>query len=52
MVAQGAGGTILTIGSMYSLFGPPRYANYAAAKARILGLTRALAVELAPTESR
>lgn len=48
MAAQGEGGKILTIGSMYSLFGPPRYANYAAAKAGILGLTRALAVELAP----
>lgn len=48
MVARGEGGKILTIGSMYSLFGPPRYANYAAAKAGILGLTRALAVELAP----
>jgi 2-deoxy-D-gluconate 3-dehydrogenase len=48
MVAHGGGGKILTIGSMYSLFGPPRYANYAAAKAGILGLTRALAVELAP----
>jgi 2-dehydro-3-deoxy-D-gluconate 5-dehydrogenase len=33
---------------MYSLFGPPDFADYAAAKAGILGLTRALAVELAP----
>lgn len=47
MVARGDGGKIVTVGSMYSLFGPPRYANYAAAKAGILGLTRALAVELA-----
>lgn len=48
MAAGGQGGKILTVGSMYSLFGPPRYANYAAAKAGVLGLTRALAVELAP----
>lgn len=48
MAERGEGGKILTIGSMYSIFGPPRYANYAAAKAGILGLTRALAVELAP----
>jgi 2-dehydro-3-deoxy-D-gluconate 5-dehydrogenase len=48
IAARGEGGKILTIGSMYSLFGPPRYANYAAAKAGILGLARALAVELAP----
>jgi 2-deoxy-D-gluconate 3-dehydrogenase len=32
---------------MYSLFGPPRYPKYAAAKAGILGLTRSLTVELA-----
>ncbi len=41
-------GKIVNIGSMYSLFGPPRFAPYAAAKAGILGLTRSLAVELAP----
>jgi NAD(P)-dependent dehydrogenase (short-subunit alcohol dehydrogenase family) len=33
---------------MYSVFGPPRAAGYASAKAGILGLSRALAVELAP----
>ncbi|MDM7916403.1 MAG: SDR family NAD(P)-dependent oxidoreductase [Candidatus Eisenbacteria bacterium] len=47
MAKGGEGGKIVAIGSMYSLFGPPRYANYAAAKSGILGLTRALAVELA-----
>lgn len=32
-------------GSIYSLFGPPEFSNYAAAKTGVLGLTRALAVE-------
>jgi 2-deoxy-D-gluconate 3-dehydrogenase len=48
MVAQGEGGKIINIGSMYSLFGPPNVTSYAASKAGMLGLTRALAVELAP----
>ena len=42
-------GKIVNIGSMYSFFGPPRFAAYAAAKSGILGLTRSLAVELAPS---
>lgn len=46
MVERGEGGKIINIGSMYSMFGPPAYANYAAAKTGVLGLTRALAVEL------
>ena len=46
MIARGEGGKILNIGSMYSIFGPSRNASYAAAKSGILGLTRALAVEL------
>lgn len=37
---------MVNIGSMYSLFGPPASVNYAAAKSGILGLMRALAVEL------
>lgn len=40
-------GKIINVGSMYSCFGPPDFADYAAAKAGLLGLTRALAVELA-----
>ena len=40
-------GKIINVGSMYSVFGAPRFADYAAAKTGILGLTRSLAVELA-----
>ena len=47
MRAQGGGGKIINVGSMYSAFGPPDFADYAAAKTGVLGLTRALAVELA-----
>jgi 2-deoxy-D-gluconate 3-dehydrogenase len=48
MIAAGNGGAIINLGSMYSVCGPPRAAGYASAKAGILGLSRALAVELAP----
>jgi 2-dehydro-3-deoxy-D-gluconate 5-dehydrogenase len=48
MRARGAG-KIVNVGSMFSLFGPPGFSRYAAAKTGLLGLTRALAVELAPT---
>jgi 2-dehydro-3-deoxy-D-gluconate 5-dehydrogenase len=48
MVSRGEGGKILNIGSMYSIFGPPDFVDYPSAKAGLLGLTRALAVELAP----
>jgi len=40
------GGKIINIGSLYSLFGPPNVAHYATAKTGMVGLTRALAVEL------
>ena len=50
MAARGEGGKIINIGSMYSVFGPPFFADYAAAKTGLLGLTRALAVELAHVE--
>ncbi len=46
MIASGRGGKIINIGSMYSLFGPPNVASYATSKTGLLGLTRALAVEL------
>jgi 2-deoxy-D-gluconate 3-dehydrogenase len=47
MIAGGEGGKIINIGSIYSLFGTPSFASYGAAKAGVLGLTRALAIELA-----
>jgi 2-dehydro-3-deoxy-D-gluconate 5-dehydrogenase len=43
-----AGGKIINIGSMYSLFGSPVAGSYATAKTAILGLTRSLAVDFAP----
>ncbi len=46
MVERGEGGKIVNVGSMYSFFGPPDFPDYAAAKSGVLGLTRALAVEL------
>jgi 2-deoxy-D-gluconate 3-dehydrogenase len=47
MIAGGVGGKIINIGSIYSLFGTPSFAGYGTAKAGVLGLTRALAIELA-----
>ena len=47
MIAGGDGGKIINIGSIYSLFGTPSFAAYGASKAGVLGLTRALAIELA-----
>lgn len=47
MREQGTGGKIVNIGSMYSTYGPPDFVDYAAAKTGMIGLTRALAVELA-----
>jgi 2-deoxy-D-gluconate 3-dehydrogenase len=47
MVAGGAGGKIINVGSIYSLLGTPSFAAYGASKAGVLGLTRALAIELA-----
>ena len=46
MIAGGRGGKIINIGSIYSLFGPPNVASYAASKTGLLGLTRGLAAEL------
>ncbi len=47
MIAGGAGGKIINIGSIYSLFGTPSFASYGTTKAGVLGLTRALAIEFA-----
>jgi 2-deoxy-D-gluconate 3-dehydrogenase len=46
MMAGGQGGKIINISSMYAIFGPPNVASYASSKTGLLGLTRALAVEL------
>jgi len=48
MVASGNGGKIVNIGSIYSVYGTPGFAGYGASKAGVLGLTRGLAIELAP----
>jgi 2-deoxy-D-gluconate 3-dehydrogenase len=47
MRERGAG-KIINIGSAYSTFGHPRSAGYTATKTGLVGLTRALAVELGP----
>jgi 2-deoxy-D-gluconate 3-dehydrogenase len=52
MIDAGHGGSIINLGSMYSVFGAPRSAAYGAAKTGVLGLTRALAVELGPSGIR
>ena len=52
MIRLGGGGSIINIGSMYSLFGPPASSHYATSKAGVLGFTRALAVELSRHDIR
>ncbi len=47
MIPQNSGGKIINIGSMYSILGRGGSANYVSSKTGVLGLTRALAVELA-----
>ena len=48
MVAGGAGGRIVNIGSQTGLKGAERLAHYVASKAAVHGFTRAVARELAP----
>jgi 2-deoxy-D-gluconate 3-dehydrogenase len=48
MVAKREGGKIINIGSMGSIFGAPGGIAYATAKTGVIGLTRSLAIELAP----
>jgi meso-butanediol dehydrogenase/(S,S)-butanediol dehydrogenase/diacetyl reductase len=45
----GSGGVIINMGSTSGLNGYPRYADYNAAKAGVIELTRTMALELAPT---
>jgi NAD(P)-dependent dehydrogenase (short-subunit alcohol dehydrogenase family) len=52
MVKRGQGGAIVSIASTAAFVGLPGRAPYCAAKAGILGLTRALALEVAPSKIR
>jgi NAD(P)-dependent dehydrogenase (short-subunit alcohol dehydrogenase family) len=48
MTAARVPGSILNLGSEASLIGMPHYTAYCASKAGVIGLTRAMAAELAP----
>jgi NAD(P)-dependent dehydrogenase (short-subunit alcohol dehydrogenase family) len=52
MVGQGTGGSIVSIASTAAFVGLPGRGPYCAAKAGILGLTRALSLEVAPAGIR
>lgn len=48
MAEAGRGGKIINVASIYSIYGAPRLTHYGSSKAGLLGLTRSLAIELAP----
>ena len=48
MTRSGTKGSIVNIGSDLSFYGMPGYVSYCASKAGLLGLTKAMAAELAP----
>jgi 2-dehydro-3-deoxy-D-gluconate 5-dehydrogenase len=48
MIARGGGGKIINVGSIAGSFGTGAFPSYAISKAGMQGLTRCLAVELAP----
>ncbi|MXZ52021.1 MAG: SDR family oxidoreductase [Acidimicrobiaceae bacterium] len=45
---MGSGGSIVNLGSELSLFGMALYVHYCASKAGVVGMTKAMALELAP----
>jgi len=47
IAGYGASGKIITIGSIYSIFGLPEFSAHTSAKTGLLGLTSALAAEVA-----
>jgi NAD(P)-dependent dehydrogenase (short-subunit alcohol dehydrogenase family) len=51
-MAEGVGGSIITVASVTALSGAPRMAAYSASKAAIIQFTRTLAVELAERRVR
>jgi NAD(P)-dependent dehydrogenase (short-subunit alcohol dehydrogenase family) len=52
LVAQGAGGSIVSISSVSGIAAAPFHAPYGAAKAGLMSLTRSLAIEFAPAGIR
>lgn len=52
LIARSGGGAIVNISSVMAWYTAPGYAAYTTAKAGVLGLTRALAVELGPENIR
>jgi NAD(P)-dependent dehydrogenase (short-subunit alcohol dehydrogenase family) len=52
MIANGAGGSMVTVGSQMGHVGAPNRTVYCAAKHAVEGLTKALAIELAPHSIR
>jgi 3-oxoacyl-[acyl-carrier protein] reductase len=52
LMAQGSGGSIVSVSSVSGIGGAPFHAPYGAAKAGLMSLTRSFAVELAPAGIR
>jgi 3-oxoacyl-[acyl-carrier protein] reductase len=52
MLAQGRGGSIINLSSITAWRSSPRGVHYVASKAGVIGLTRAIALEMAPQRIR
>ena len=52
MLSSGRGGSIINVSSMWGISGGSGEAAYSASKAAVIGLTKALAKELAPSDIR